>query len=122
MTTAAEIDTRSIGDLINEGMRPVRKRYYADVNSIAAEAVEVHPDDEDEREEFVWESVDGSEWVIYYSSARAVALLTDNLDAASDAGVLDSAVVRANCSIETTLALYAMIADVNDAIARRERV
>ena len=119
MTTAAEIDTRSIGDLINEGMRPVRKRYYADVNSIAAEAVEVHPDDEDEREEFVWESVDGSEWVIYYYNARAVTLITDNLEAASEAGVLDHA-VGDNGSIETTLAFYAMEADVNDAIARRE--
>ena len=120
--TQAEIDTRSIGDLITEGMREVRRRYYATVNEMADEAIEQHPDDKELREEFVWESVDGSEWVIYYYNARAVTLITDNLEAASEAGVLDSAVVRANCNIETTLALYAMLADVNDAIARRERV
>ncbi len=56
------------------------------------------------RDEFVWESVDGSEWVIYYFNARAVVMVTDNFDAMQEAG-MD---VSAETSIECTLAFFAM--------------
>ena len=52
----------------------------------------------------MWESVDGSEWVIYYFNARAVVMVTDNFDAMQEAG-MD---VSAETSIECTLAFFAM--------------
>jgi hypothetical protein len=117
MPETTEIDTRSIGDLITEGMAPVRRRYFAAVNAIAEEACELHPDDEDARSDCVGEAVDGDEWVIYYYNSRAVALITDNLDAYEE---IESSLASLGPDPDTVRAFYAMLADVNDAIARRD--
>tara|TARA_Y100000310_G_scaffold266309_1_gene277759 strand:- start:253 stop:615 length:363 start_codon:yes stop_codon:yes gene_type:complete len=109
----------SAGELIAETIRPIAQKYREDVNDIAREALTI--DDEDERDEFVWESVDGSEWVIYYFNARAVALVTDNANAAEDEGALTAIAedyLNHSGTFETTAAFYAMRQDVTDAIER----
>ncbi len=112
MTTATEKTYHSTGELIAETIRPIAQAYRETVNDIAREALELT--DEEERDTFVHESVDGSEWVIYYQNARAVAMVTDNLEAAADAGMTTAE----SSSTETVLAFFAMRQDVIDAIER----
>lgn len=102
----------SAGELIADAIRPIVQSYRETVNDIAKEALKLT--DEDERDEFIRESVDGSEWIIYYQNARAVAMVTDNLDAMQDAGVD----IEDGAAIECSLAFCAMRQDVQDAIAR----
>lgn len=55
--------------------------YWDAVNSIAEEAREEYPDperDRDERSQWITESVDGSEWIIYYAKNEIVLNETDN--------------------------------------------
>ena len=57
--------------------------YYQAVRDIAAEAIEEYPgapndSNEDERREYVSQSVDGSEYIIYYSANEIVIEATDN--------------------------------------------
>jgi|TARA_Y100000310_G_scaffold62435_1_gene57755 hypothetical protein len=110
MTTTTKT-YHSAGELIADAIRPIAQKYREHVNDIAREALTI--DDEDVRDEFVHESVDGSEWVIYYFNARAVLLVTDNLESAQDWGAELS-----HGAVETTLAFYAMHQDVLDAIER----
>ena len=89
--------------------------YYQAVRDIAAEAIEEYPGDtyliEDERREYVSQSVDGNEYIIYYSANEIVIEATDNEP--------DGAEVRAMSADDAdwrtlrTLAAYlAMEADV----------
>lgn len=71
---------------INECLEPVRKLYVQACKDIAKEALEENPTDADAQENFLHESVDGSEWVIYTHVARAVAMISDNADAHEDFG------------------------------------
>ena len=77
MTTEART-YHSTGELIAETIRPIAQAYRETVNDIAREALELT--DEEERDTFVWESVDGIDWVIYYQNARAVAMVTPGSD------------------------------------------
>ncbi len=113
--TTTETTYHSAGELIADAIRPIAQSYRETVNDIAKEALELA--DEEERETFVWESVDGSEWVIYYQNARAVAMVTDNLEAYEDGGI-DLGSLPDGASIETLIAFYAMRADVCEAIER----
>ena len=59
-------------------IRELEREYMDDVRSIAEEAAALP---EDERGDFIHESVDGSAWVIYTYAARMVAVLTEHPDA-----------------------------------------
>lgn len=59
-------------------IRQLEQEYMADVRAIAEEAAALS---EDERYDFIHESVDGSAWVIYTYAARMVAVLTEHPDA-----------------------------------------
>tara|TARA_Y100000310_G_scaffold342139_1_gene443951 strand:+ start:2474 stop:2803 length:330 start_codon:yes stop_codon:yes gene_type:complete len=54
------------------------REYWETVKGIAEEAMAEHPDDEDTQNEYAWESVDGSYWIIYYHANEVV------LDASSN--------------------------------------
>jgi hypothetical protein len=93
-------------------LRGIRALYYTRCSDIAREALEI--EDEDERETFLNESVDGSEWVIYTYRARLVAVLTDNVDAISDA-------IGGDVSpTPVAIAYFAMLADVRQQMASLE--
>lgn len=60
---------------------PTESEYWNTVDAIAEEAVEEFPDperDRDRRMEWVTESVDGSEWIIYENRNQIVLDATDN--------------------------------------------
>lgn len=113
MTTAEAKAYPSAGEVIADAIRPIALRYRENVNFIAAKALEIT--DEDEHHKFVHDSVDGSEWITYYQNARAVAMVTGNLDALQKASiVVDFDSVRSL----TALAFFAMQEDVMDAVVR----
>ena len=56
-------------------MTDTQQEYFASVQSIANEAAELP---EDERHDFVRESIDGNYWVIYTHAARKVLEYSDN--------------------------------------------
>ena len=90
------------------------KQYWAEVRSIANEVVSTYRDaeDADDRYEWLWESIDGHEFVIYTHKAAAVIVHTDHRNAWSD--VFDT--LPRNSTIEV-MAFYAMMADVEQYIA-----
>jgi hypothetical protein len=90
--------------------------YWDTVNAIAEEA---HALPEDERADFVAESVDGNHYVIYtYANAECL-VASENEDAAFEemgsnaVGGCDS-----YSAVMTRLAYFAMLADVNDRLGR----
>jgi hypothetical protein len=83
---------------------------------IAQEAVRAAHDDDVDLETYIHESVDGSEWVIYYGRAHAVCGWSENADAIVDELGIDAfagAVSLAEC--HQRAAYWAMLADVREA-------
>jgi len=60
---------------LTETLRPWRKGYFAEIRSLVEECSKVP---EEAREEWLHETIDGHEFVIYTYQARAVMLATDN--------------------------------------------
>lgn len=60
------------------------REYDEEVASIAKSAVEEHPDDEDAQVEYVEQSVDGHQWIIYTHYCPSVLEHSDNQDALFD--------------------------------------
>ena len=82
--------------------------YWKTVKDIATEALDVI---EDERQGYIWESVDGSEYIVYYSNNETVLNATNNYDEAYNVGLeatTDWKQTRMVC------AFCAMLQDVND--------
>ena len=73
---------------LNEAMRPVTTAYNQAVRDIVEEALTEHPDDDEARDIFISESVDGSEWVIYTYRAQIVIAISDNSDAYLEFGIV----------------------------------
>ena len=96
---------------LNDLSRPLRDAYYATVRLVADEAIELP---EDERSDFVVESVEGSEWVIYTFRNRIVMLVSEfteeGRDEAFDYQTSDGIIDLTN--IEQHWAAFAMIKDV----------
>ena len=110
--------------------------YYQAVRDIAAEAIEEYPGDtsgpaaqvneiwasgiDDERREYVSQSVDGSEYIIYYSANETVIEATDNEPDGAEVRALsaDDADWR---TLRTLAAYLAMELDVHEEIRRQER-
>ena len=91
--------------------------YIQTVDDIAKEALDEYPDDEDGRNEYITQTVDGSEYVIYYSKNEEVLQQTRNEP--------DDDEIAGMCGPNTgwrqmrEIAAYmAMEADVNQEVAR----
>ena len=98
---------------LNEAMRPVTTAYNQAVRNIVEEALAEHPADDEKRDEYIDESVDGSEWVIYTYRAQIVIAISDNSDAYLDYGIelTDGQVPW------STIAFCAMEADCRELLA-----
>ena len=96
-------------------MTNTEQDYWKSVKDIATEAQEEHPnpDDDDNRYEYIWETVDGSEWIIYYANNETVLSATNNHDAIDDVGLEATTDWKQS---RMTCAFYAMVQDVNDEI------
>jgi len=107
---------------ITEAMRPIATQYWQTVRSIAEEAQGI--DDDDDRDTFIHEQVDGSEWIIYTYAAQAVILITDNENAYTELESLGelASVLEGPSSLYTSIAFHAMRQDVNDHLAALERL
>lgn len=88
------------------------KDYWDTVQAIAEEAVEQGYQC---RDDFVWESVDGSYWVIYYHAARLTLQYSDNEDALFEE--FGTQEVDDIDTLRARMAFMAMRADVNDCMA-----
>ena len=63
---------------LNEILRPWFTEYNEEIRSLAKEAIKIP---EDERDDWLHDTIDGHEWVIYTFKARCVLVATDNPDA-----------------------------------------
>ena len=101
------------------------KEYWDSVRSFAQELLdeyqvktqadyEKHRDDISDR---LWETVDGTSWIIYTANAEAVMHHTDNEDAILDVG-FDGSSVKCWSDVVTQFAFYAMQQDLQDELAR----
>jgi hypothetical protein len=98
---------------IREHLRPIQTAYNAAVREIVEEAIREYPANEDERGEFIDQSIDGSEWVIYTWKAQLVIVLSGNADAYIEYGLNETRAV-----IDwSALAYAAMQQDANDLLA-----
>ena len=91
-------------------MTNTQRDYWNTVKSIATEAQEEYPS-LCLRSDYIWETVDGSEWIIYFANNETVLTATNNHDAIDDVGLeatTDWKQTRMTC------AFYAMVHDVND--------
>ena len=91
-----------------------QRAYFATVEAIVEEAREAEEEGGDV-EEFIHESVDGSEWIIYTHKAMKVLQYSDNDNALFDeVGVEGLKGVRSFSDVVTRLAYFAMVQDVYD--------
>ena len=98
-------------------MTNTERSYWNSVKTIATETREEYPNpDDDERSDYIWQTVDASEWIIYYSNNETVLDATNNYNAIDDVGIeatTDWKQTRMIC------AFYAMLQDVNDEMGRK---
>lgn len=87
------------------------KQYWAEVRSVANEVVSTYRDaeDEDDRYEWLWETIDSHEFIIYTHKAAAVIVHTDHRNAWLEYG--DPSTLPEHRLIEA-MAFSAMKADV----------
>jgi hypothetical protein len=97
----------------------LRREYWQDVASIAREAIETAREYGSELSDVIWESVDGSYWVIYYSRAADVCRFSSNDDAIFDEMGADALSGCASIGeVHTRCAFFALRQDVWDYIDR----
>lgn len=104
------------------------KEYQEEIRNIAeyvhSEALEAHPEDEDDRNEFryerVNETVDGHMWIIYYAYNLSVLQHSGNEDTYQDVyGNDDLGYIiqeQGLKGLHSAIAYFAMVADINEAI------
>ena len=63
--------------------------YYRDITDIVSEAIAENPDDIDAQIEFIYESIDGSEWLVYPANHGQVLKYTRSI------GEIDAAKIAA---------------------------
>tara|TARA_R110002020_G_scaffold46851_3_gene133456 strand:- start:4968 stop:5258 length:291 start_codon:yes stop_codon:yes gene_type:complete len=85
-------------------------QYHEEVQAIAEDCT-AQP--EDERHEWLHQTIDGHEWIIYTWKAKHVMLWTDNEDAAAEVGCAFSSEMN-HGEYTTRAAFYAMFQDVVD--------
>jgi hypothetical protein len=96
--------------------------YWKEVKSLAHDAVEDHPDDEDAQVDRVREDVDGHQWIIYYGYNYDILKHTENDDAFTEYGDIPTDKQKSSSDILQYLAYCAFEADVMAALddARKE--
>ena len=96
-------------------MKNTERDYWNSVKDIATEAREEHPnpDDDDNRQEYIWETVNGSEWITHPANNKTVLSATNNFYAIDVSGLVPTTDWK---QTRTDCALYAMLQDVNDEI------
>ena len=94
--------------------------YWNTIKSIATETQEEYPrhcdrlichTSDDARSEYIWETVDSSEWIIYFANNETVLSATNNHDAIDDVGLEATTDWKQS---RMTCAFYAMLQDVQD--------
>ena len=101
-------------------MTNTERDYWNTVKAIATDTREEYPNpDDDERQGYIWESVDGSEWIVYYANNETVLNATNNHDAIDEVGPETSSFwLKSDWKrSRMTCAFYAMLQDVNDALS-----
>ena len=92
-------------------------RWYRDeVRSLAQDAVSEHPDDEEARREWVDETCDAHEFVIYTYKAQAVLLASDSSDAYEEEFGAEEPWIVPKRATDEVRAFWALRADVLDQI------
>ena len=92
--------------------------YWAEVEDLAKQIAKEARETGNDRSDVAHETVDGHEWVIYTYKARFVLLYSSNEDAATDdmgRDAFDGCETLA--SIYERAAFFALLADVNEALA-----
>lgn len=92
--TTTPVETPATFD---DAMRILRRWYFDEIRSLAEEAFKEYPikredpdddrssdENEEDRDTWLHETIDGHEFVIYTAKAQAVALCSDNADAEED--------------------------------------
>ncbi len=109
------------------------REYRDEISDLAEdlykEAMEEHPEDEDDREDYILERVneivDGHQWIIYYAYNLSVYEHSPNADAYQDRyGNEDLGSIVADrglLSLHTVIAYCAMQADIEQAVYRYEK-
>lgn len=91
-------------------LAPWFREYHAEIRNLAREALAIP---EKDRDEWIHQTIDGHEWVIYTFKARCVLIATDNPDAYMEDFGEPPPTVEAQ-------AYAAMMRDVREAIERAE--
>ena len=102
-----------------------RSAYFAAVKSHAQDILETEArgdSSESDRSDAIWEAVDGSEWIIYTNRNIEVIRWTSNDDAFAENGSIGDLVKDGDkaASVYQTIAFYAFLADVTEAVAELE--
>ena len=93
-------------------------RYFEEVVSVAEELIEEAKENEfdcEEADRWLWEMMDGHEWVIYTAKARMVLMFSDH-DGAYIEELGGEGVAADGCINWSSLAFMAMKGDVQDAL------
>lgn len=95
-------------DVIDAARSFAQAEYFQSCKSIAQDAIDECPDDTEAQDEHLWESLDGSCWMIYTWRSFEVLRHTNNDDAWTEVGELDKdkAILQ--------MAFWAMLADCRD--------
>lgn len=94
-----------------------REQYWNEIKSIARDALDESRGDLEKADEYVHETVDGHEWVIYYAHNADVISYTENEHAVEDLGPeeISRAMSEGGTSrVLMIIAFFAMRADVMD--------
>lgn len=92
--------------------------YYSEVESIADEAIKEHPEDEEARGEWIHETCDGHNYVIYTYKAQLVLAVSENSDAYGDEFGTEGIVCDDGSVNYSALAYMALRRDVEEAVSR----
>ena len=93
-------------------MSLLRSWYWDEIRSLAQEALKEHPDDDEKREDWLHETIDGHEYVIYTAKAQAVLCISESHDAMKDE--------TGETGTDEQRAYFAMMADVRDQISAEQ--
>lgn len=107
-------------DAFRDATDALRKWYWGEVRSLAQEALKEHPIDEEARDEWLHETIDGHEFVTHTAKAQGVLLASDNDGAYVDEmgeEAFAEAVREAGGPPWSLMAYMALLADVREQIA-----
>jgi len=95
-------------------MAKTARDYWNSVEDIAQDTRTEYPNpDDDGRQEYIWETVNGSEWITHPANNKTVLNATNNFYAIDGSGLVATRDWKQN---RTDCALYAMLQDVTDEI------